>query len=419
MTTRSRNPRLVDLMTVVEQLYPRAKVTLSRVGTDPTALRLVPFPRYPRMVVPAGVPAAAGDALSRPNAGDSKRSAAPRELLSQILSRGLGPALMPYGLTISNQSDSIVEHLSTILDQPVVISLTVGSARANRKPILNVHTQSGEEIGFAKVGLGPLTNSLVRHEATVLEDLPAIAAGNFTLPPKIHSGTWQTHEVLLMGALRPDIKQQLRGIPEGTAAAIITSNGTLEYSRIADSRWLATLQESLEPLRDTDDGALPALLAEFSSTFGSVELPFGAWHGDFGPWNMAHTSTLPMVWDWERYETGVPAGLDVVHFTSHQALRKIGDLSAAREALEHAAPTPLREVVSLAAGEALAHPLQLTTIRLAYLFTIATRFTLDAHTPDGSSVRALARWHHEVIADQLHRMVSAADHEVEIPDDSR
>lgn len=417
MTATNKNLRLQDLLAVVEQLYPRAEVRLSRVGKDATALRLVPFPRYPRMVVPAGVNAAAGDALSRPSAGDGRLSAAPREFLSRVLSHGLGPALMPYGLSVSDQTESIVEHLSTVLGQQVVISLTVGSARANRKPILNVHAVGGGEIGFAKVGLAPLTDSLVRHEAEVLDRLPSAAAGNFILPPKLHSGRWQDHEVLLMGALRPDIRQKLRGVPKKAAAAIITSV-PVTYSSIADSEWLAGLQKSLEPLRKTDDGALPELLDAFTAACGSVELPFGAWHGDFGPWNMAYTSTLPMIWDWERYGTTVPAGLDVAHYTAHQALRKIGDMAAARESLENAVPGPLREVVFLATSAGLPDPRQLTAICSAYLFTIATRFTLDAHTPDGISVRPLARWHHDVIADRLHRTVPALNHELRIHDDS-
>lgn len=44
MSVTNNNPRLQELVAVVEQLYPRADVRLSRVGKDATALRLVPFP---------------------------------------------------------------------------------------------------------------------------------------------------------------------------------------------------------------------------------------------------------------------------------------------------------------------------------------------------------------------------------------
>ena len=278
------------------------------------------------------------------------------------------------------------------------------------------------------MGLSPLTDSLVRHEASVLDNLATrgtltgTAPRRFTLPEKLYSGIWQGHEVLLMSALRPDASQAQQGVPQGTAAAIIGS-APVTYSTIAGSDWLARLQDSLSGLGSASsspsDGALPELLEQFANAFGDVEMPFGAWHGDFGPWNMAHTSTVPMVWDWERYETGVPAGMDVVHFTAHQALRKVGDMAAARTVLERQAPAPLRRVLALATDVGVPEPRLVKAITLAYLFTIATRFTLDARSPDGESVQELACWHHQVIADLLHRTAPILQHEMGIYDDRK
>ncbi len=43
-------------------------------------------------------------------------------------------------------------------------------------------------------------------------------------------------------------------------------------------------------------------------------LPFGAWHGDWTPWNMSRRRGRLQLWDWERFETGVPMGLDRCHY---------------------------------------------------------------------------------------------------------
>jgi hypothetical protein len=45
-----------------------------------------------------------------------------------------------------------------------------------------------------------------------------------------------------------------------------------------------------------------------------VECAFGAWHGDFGPWNAAWGTDALEVWDWERFDPDVPVGLDAAHW---------------------------------------------------------------------------------------------------------
>jgi aminoglycoside phosphotransferase (APT) family kinase protein len=46
---------------------------------------------------------------------------------------------------------------------------------------------------------------------------------------------------------------------------------------------------------------------------GADEIAFGAWHGDFTPWNMARSGDTTYLWDWER-AAPAPAGLDLLHF---------------------------------------------------------------------------------------------------------
>ena len=61
------------------------------------------------------------------------------------------------------------------------------------------------------------------------------------------------------------------------------------------------------------DGILGAVVDHVEARSGDAVLPFGAWHGDFTPWNMARTPAGIYVWDWER-SAPAPLGLDLLHF---------------------------------------------------------------------------------------------------------
>jgi hypothetical protein len=53
---------------------------------------------------------------------------------------------------------------------------------------------------------------------------------------------------------------------------------------------------------------------------GGEEIAFGAWHGDFTPWNMARTGDATYLWDWER-AAPAPVGLDLLHFLFQSVCR--------------------------------------------------------------------------------------------------
>jgi hypothetical protein len=57
---------------------------------------------------------------------------------------------------------------------------------------------------------------------------------------------------------------------------------------------------------------------------GDLELVPGAWHGDWTPWNMARRRGLLQLWDWERFELGVPEGLDRCHYGVNAVCRRDG-----------------------------------------------------------------------------------------------
>jgi hypothetical protein len=406
MKTTSRSAVLQDLVSTLEQLFPGSAVSAGLVRNGTRAFRLVPGPHRPRMLVPAGSRPAAADSVNRPSAHDSFRRSLQRRVLSTALGSPLGGALMPFGLHVGPGTGSISDYLEEAVNAPVVLSLMVGSPRANRKPVLNVHTKDGREIGFAKVGMNELTNRLVDHEYRALQTLATSESADFAVPKVIHHGRWRGNAVLLMTALRPVGKRVQHGVPLRAAAAI-AATAPVEIRAVTDSAWYTGLLRDVQVLQGTGESVLPELLDAFGERFAGLELPFGAWHGDFGAWNLAPTEGPLLVWDWERYGQNVPLGIDVVHYLAHPSLRVIDDLGGARHSLDIGCRPALAQVVGWAAGPAYTgDPAVLDALVLGYLLTITARFTFDSLTADGAAVRELARWHQRVLAALLEQTAS-------------
>ncbi|MER7618773.1 hypothetical protein ABT361_44190, partial [Nonomuraea wenchangensis] len=100
-----------------------------------------------------------------------------------------------------------------------------------------------------------------------------------------------------------------------------------------------------------------------------------AWHGDFTPWNVCPApGGRLLVWDWERYTTGVPYGFDALHHFFHRALRRLPPPDAARVCVARAA----RELAPLGVPAATARQ-----SALRYLIALADRHAADGHEPLG------------------------------------
>ncbi|WP_204042104.1 hypothetical protein [Acrocarpospora phusangensis] len=103
--------------------------------------------------------------------------------------------------------------------------------------------------------------------------------------------------------------------------------------------------------------------------------PAGAWHGDFSPWNVcAGGDGELLVWDWERFEVGVPIGFDALHHFFHGALRRMRPGQAAQACVSRAGR--ILEPFGLSFAEA-----RLTAAH--YLMTLADRHRRDDHEPLG------------------------------------
>jgi len=140
------------------------------------------------------------------------------------------------------------------------------------------------------------------------------------------------------------------------------------------------------------DGSNPAEEARALSTAadqliadaGDVELTFGAWHGDWTPWNMATTSSSLLVWDWERFTTGVPIGFDAIHFDFQRLL--VRGLQP-----ERAVDLTLGRADRLLAPFDVEGPAANLTA-LLYLIDLATRYLEDRQAEAGARLGVLGQW---------------------------
>jgi hypothetical protein len=321
-----------------------------------------------------------------------------RRIVAMAAGSRVGPVLFRDRVTI-HQPDpmdgSIVGYLTKAVAEPVTVCISLGSVRANRKPVLQVHTTAGRLIGYAKVGISDLTAGLVRAEADALDGLARQSFREFSHPVPLWRGCWRGLEVLLVSAL-----PRQAGGPSGPPTAAmreLASHAGITRLPLGNSAWLRRLSDRFDSV--THDGwrrRLRSLHEALAARHGTTTLTFGAWHGDWGPWNMSWLGGISQVWDWERYDRGVPVGLDAVHYRALPALLQVGDAGLATTTLDGPAARAVGEVLGRTAGSP-----QITAVIDSYLLEIATRFATDAGVHHAQQTGRAASWYLDVAAARL------------------
>jgi len=95
----------------------------------------------------------------------------------------------------------------------------------------------------------------------------------------------------------------------------IANRGTINEGRIRQSPWWKSVESVLT---EADDDELEAVRSVIDP-MDDLTFRFGAWHGDFTPWNIMSTRNVGQVIDWEFAADGVPVGFDVCHYHTQVA----------------------------------------------------------------------------------------------------
>jgi hypothetical protein len=282
-------------------------------------------------------------------------------------------------------SGTIEAYLHSVLGYEVLISTHLGAARANRKPVLQLLTPGGETAGFAKVSVNPLTRDLIRVEHAALDTLAAGNLRTLTVPRVLHHGQWQGREVLIMNAL-PVWRRRKALRPGQLTAAMTELTGVGGRSRgpLAGCDYLARLRSRLEASQAGPDRAAVSAALDTLAAAGP-ELSFGAWHGDWTGWNMASTADGLLVWDWERFATGVPVGFDFLHY------RLQSDVVRRRRPPAEAADASVRDAAACLAPFGVPAD-EARLVALLYLAELSARYLADRQAEAGARLGRPGTW---------------------------
>lgn len=360
------------------------------------------FPRAgrPRLLMPAGVFAAAS-MLNRLGKGNSPISRAGRRILVRLASSRAFPLFGWPTLRIAApagaEPDSIDGYLATVFQREVRVGIVLGTPRVNQKPVLQVFAADGELLGYAKVGHNELTAMLVRQEADTLAMLGGYDTKAFRPPRLLHSGQWNGLEVLVMSALTGGKALQSSDTLRRTAMCEVASLRGTTSCPLSRSAFWSRVRNQVREVHDPDLHArLCAGLATIVDRWGETVVVFGAWHGDWGHWNMALTDDIVQLWDWERYDAQVPLGFDALHYAA-QIIRP-GERSwlEQEERFLDNAPDVLRQVdvAPQVAG---------LTLTL-YLLEISIRYALSLDFASTPALQRRCAWSLGLLEGQLTRI---------------
>lgn len=315
---------LSDLLETLAILWPGADIQVVSEGSPQGATRFVALPSdtHPRMLVPDSR-RASSSALMRFSSALGPGQVAAR-CWGAAACRTLGPARVGGStIAVTGGTDTLLDHLGGILDAELSASLTIGEARVNRKPVLQLFDAAGRSVGFAKVGINDDTAGAIGHEAAALRLFDGSAAG-IDLPRLIDLGSWRGHPVLLMTALLtgPPLPGDDRA-PLDAMAAFSLALGHEVAPLTAVPQWqrirTATANERRLGLEE-----LTARIETLAATLPDPVV--GCWHGDWTPWNMCRARNGRLrLWDLERFERGAVHGIDAFHFCVNDSTRARGE----------------------------------------------------------------------------------------------
>jgi hypothetical protein len=84
------------------------------------------------------------------------------------------------------------------------------------------------------------------------------------------------------------------------------------------SAYWAQVRATVGLAEQEDPAELGAVMSRYAcrleQSLGDRGLQFGAWHGDWVPWNLARQGRQLFAWDWEYSGHEAPLGFDLLHY---------------------------------------------------------------------------------------------------------
>ena len=379
------------LLGMFARLHPAPLVVRRASGARPherSRYLLLPTQGRPRLVVPAGRPFAAARAARRQLNGNRLRTRAARLATTFAVGSGLFEKAASLHLVVEGPAGttSVESPLKSVLGvDDVLLAMSVGQPRATRKPVLQVFDARGNVLAFVKIGHDQLTRRLVESEAQTLERLGR-AVLRSTRPPRVLGlKRWAGLSLLVLEPL-PVRGRRLRGQAQRDALVRSVREIALLPGSAGPSWRESPMREALHDELIASGDRAGGLLREFERLDReAVDVRLGCWHGDLNPGNLAALRAETLVWDWERFEQGVPVGYDLLHHDLQTWITEQGSppLEAAHRLLVQAAQMLAPLGVTPQEAE--------HTARL-YLLTLGSRYARDQQAEAGSHVGHVDTW---------------------------
>ena len=372
-----------------------------RGSSGASAFMLIPGGRRLPLLVPATNRASAAAVRHYSNRG-SRAARLAAKVFSLGLAGGLGRAVPWAGVQVDAPpgTDTIEAYLGATIAPDIQLSMYLGPARANRKPVLLILSPTGDPVAFAKIGYNRLTAELVRTERASLIRLSEAGLTRITVPTVLHHDQWRGLDVLVLSALPAGLRRRpLHAAKLAAAMDEVTRVGGLRSEPLAGSEYLRRLRDRLAGADEgTERAALQRALGDIAERAGGTALTYGAWHGDWAPWNMANTGRGLLVWDWERFTSGVPLGFDALHYEVQTQVapgRRSDPMAVASQCPESAArvlaPFGVR-------------PAEARLTAALYLAELATRYLVDRQAKAGARLGAPGMWLVPAVAAEAARL---------------
>lgn len=387
---------------VVDTLWPGAEVRSGGGRADSATLTFLalPSPASPSILLPLRPSRATAAVLRAHRAPQSVRQRV-RHATMVTMAR-LGAAhLVPRKVTVvtpvPHPEEALESHLGSIVGSRVTIGVHLGPPRANRKPILQLVSDHGKTVAFAKVGINDLTRDLVRGETAALRSLESVDFTSLTIPRILHSGGWGKNVLLVLAPV--DTRNAPRSQPLLLQLAMVELSRSQGLARevLVRSGYWKQLRCRIESMSGPQAAALLEGLASTEEHSIALDVGLGAWHGDWTPWNMATRGDRVVLWDWERFGTGVPVGFDALHFELQSAIRR-GRLTPAE-----AASALTARAASLLAPFGVSRR-EVRIVTATYLLEIGARYLHDRQEEAGSRLGDISGW----LLPELPALVSGA-----------
>lgn len=390
-STRQGTPAsgAVELLTT---LYPPPLEVRTGGRRTPRAWAAVPSPASPRLLVPLGSGRSMARVVRRQLTGRRPRTRVARQVLGLAATAGVLrlPAFRVAVAGGDGHAVGVEEVLTEVLGRDdLALTLPVGPPRANRKPVLQVTDTDGRVLAYAKVGDRDLTRALVRREAEALAELERHDLTEVRAPRLLGHREWDGHAVLVQEALDIPTDRLTGDAAHRRLLAVVRDVArTGKGAPVAwvDHPYRAELDRRVADLeRRRGDEVVRGLRDHLDALPPRLPVGTAAWHGDLNPGNVALVEGPCPVWDWERHETGVVPGLDLLHHELHGAITVHG--VAARDAagaLLDDAPATLAPLDL--------HPVAADLVARVHLLTLGCRYLADDQEAAGGNLGRIGEW---------------------------